>query len=81
MLQLLWVPFVFTLVILVYTAILDFRKREVSNLVWIFAYPIGCTITITYLAFNLLNMQTVLVSFGVSLVLGFILLYTGYYGA
>jgi len=77
---LMWVPFIFTLSVLTFASVLDFRKREVSNWVWLLAYPIGCIMTLAGLAFNLLNVQTVLGSFGVSMILGVVLLYTGFYG-
>ncbi|MDR2700042.1 MAG: prepilin peptidase [Nitrososphaerota archaeon] len=77
---LMWIPFVFTLSVLTYAAILDFRKREVSNGVWCFAYPIGCVMTLTELAFSLLDVQIVLVSLGVALFFGAVLLYTDFYG-
>jgi Flp pilus assembly protein protease CpaA len=76
---LMWVPFIFTLSVLTVASVLDFRKREVSNWVWLFAYPIGCVMTVAELAINLIDVQTVLVSFGVSLFLGAVLLYTGFY--
>jgi hypothetical protein len=60
--------------------VLDLRKREVSNWVWLFTYPIGCAMILTGWALNLLDMQTVLVSFLVSIVLGVVLLYLGFYG-
>jgi Flp pilus assembly protein protease CpaA len=77
---LMWAPFVFALGVLAYASIFDFRKREVSNLLWLFAYPIGCALTLVGLVFNFLNIGAVLVSLGVSLFLGFALLYTGFYG-
>ena len=77
---LMWVPFIFTLSVLTFASVLDFKKRTVPNWVWLFAYPIGCIMTLTELAINLIDVQTILVSFGVSLLLGAILLYTGFYG-
>jgi len=77
---LMWVPFIFTLSVLTFASVLDFKKRTVPNWVWLFAYPIGCIMTLTELAINLIDVQTVLVSFGVSLLLGAVLLYTGFYG-
>jgi len=76
----LWVSFGFVLGVLAYVSVLDLRKREVSNWVWLFTYPIGCAMTLTGWALNLLDMQTVLVSFLTSMVLGVVLLYVGFYG-
>jgi len=76
-----WVPFIFALSVLTYASVHDFRKREVSNWIWLLAHPIGCIITIAGLAFNLLNVQTVLASFGISMILSVVLLYTGFYGS
>ncbi|MDR0461672.1 MAG: prepilin peptidase [Nitrososphaerota archaeon] len=75
-----WIPFGFVLGILAYVSVLDLRKREASNWVWLFAYPIGCAMTLTDWTLNLIDMQTILVSFLVSLVLGAVLLYVGFYG-
>jgi hypothetical protein len=76
----LWVPFGFVLGILAYVSVLDLRKREVSNWVWLFTYPIGCATTLTGWALNLLDIQAVFVSFFASIVLGVVLLYVGFYG-
>ena len=78
--MMMWTPFIFALSILVCASVFDFRAREVSNLVWLFAYPIGCTMTLLGLVFNLLEVGTVLVSLVASLILGFVLLCTGFYG-
>jgi Flp pilus assembly protein protease CpaA len=75
-----WVPFGFVLGVLVYVSVLDLRKRAVSNWVWLFTYPIGCAMTLMGVVFNLLDIETVLVSFFVSMVLGVVLLYVGFYG-
>lgn len=83
MLQLLmmWMPFIFGLSILTYVSVLDFKTRRVSNWVWIFAYPIGCTITLTNIIFNIIDVQTVLISVLCALFLGFALLCSGFYGS
>jgi Flp pilus assembly protein protease CpaA len=78
--MLMWIPFCFALGVLIYAAVIDFRAREVSNWVWLFAYPISCAMTFMGLIFDLFDVSVVLVSFLVSLVLGFVLLYTGFYG-
>jgi len=75
-----WIPFVFTLSVLTYASIFDLKKRAVSNRVWLFAYPIGCIMTLSKLAVSLLDVQTVFVSLGVSMVLGFVLFCSGFYG-
>ncbi|MCL2288745.1 MAG: prepilin peptidase [Candidatus Bathyarchaeota archaeon] len=67
--------------VLAYAAIFDFRCREVSNWVWILAYPIGCVMTLASLAFSLLDVQTVLISFLVSLFFGLVLFCLGFYGS
>jgi len=79
-LLMMWIPFVFTLSVLTYASVFDLKKREVSNRVWLFAYPIGCIMTLTKLAVSLLDVQTVFVSLGVSMVLGFVLFCSGFYG-
>ena len=79
-LLMLWIPFGFVLGILSYVSVLDLRKREVSNWVWLLTYPIGCAMTLTGWALNLLDIQAVLVSFFASIVLGVLLLYVGFYG-
>jgi len=75
-----WVPFVFGLCVLVYVAIADFRCRLVSNWVWVFAYPIGCALTLVGLVFSLVDVGVVLVSFVCSMFLGLVLFYSGFYG-
>jgi Flp pilus assembly protein protease CpaA len=79
-LLLLWIPFGFVLGILTYVSMLDLSKREVSNWVWLFAYPIGCAMTLMGWALNLLVIDAVLVSFLISMVLGIVLLCVGFYG-
>ncbi len=81
MMQLLMlVQYVFALGVLIYASMLDFRKREVSNRVWIFAYPIGCALTLAALVFDSLNIHTIVLSLGFSIAIGFVLLYFGFYG-
>jgi len=75
-----WAPFVFTLSVLTYASMFDLKKREVANWVWLLAYPIGSMMTLAKLVFGLLDVQTVLVSLGVSLFLGFVLLCSNFYG-
>ncbi|MDR0373103.1 MAG: prepilin peptidase [Nitrososphaerota archaeon] len=77
---LMWVPFVFALSVLVYAAVLDFRKREVSNRLWCFAYPIGCAMTLGGLGFGLFDVGAVLVSVLVCVFLGVGLVWSGFYG-
>jgi len=77
---LMWVSFGFVLGVLAYVSVLDLRKRAVSNWVWLFTYPIGCAMTLMGVVFNLLDVETVLVSFFVSMVLGVVLLCVGFYG-
>jgi Flp pilus assembly protein protease CpaA len=76
----LWIPFGFVLGVLAYVSVLDLRKREVSNWVWLFTYPIGCAMTFTGWALNVLDVEAVLVSFLISMVLGVVLLCVGFYG-
>jgi Flp pilus assembly protein protease CpaA len=75
-----WVPFIFVLSVLTYVFVLDFKTRTVSNWVWVFAYPIGCAITLVNIVFNLVDVGVVLVSFGCSMFLGLGLLCLGFYG-
>ena len=79
--MLLWVPFVFCLSVLTYVFVLDFKTRSVSNWIWLFAYPIGCAMTLASIVFNLVGVGVVLVSLGVSLFLGLLLLCSGVYGS
>jgi len=76
-----WVPFIFVLSVLTYVFVFDFKTRTVSNWVWVFAYPIGCAITLVNIVFNLVDVSVVLVSFGCSLFLGLGLLCSGFYGS
>ncbi|MDR0461086.1 MAG: prepilin peptidase [Nitrososphaerota archaeon] len=76
-----WVPFVFALSVLGYVSVLDFKTRRVSNWIWLFAYPIGCAMTLVSVAFNLVELSVVLVSLVVSLFLGLGLCCSGFYGS
>jgi len=78
---LMWLPFVFVLIILGYVSVLDFKTRRVANRVWLFAYPIGCAMTLASIAFNLVEVSVVLVSLVVSLFLGLGLCCSGFYGS
>ena len=78
---LMWMPLVFVLIILGYVSVLDLKTRRVANRVWIFAYPIGCAITLASVAFNLAGASVVLVSLAVSLFLGLGLCCSGFYGS
>ena len=80
MLQLSLLQYAFALGVLAYASICDLKTREVSNWVWILACPAGFALTITAVAYSALNVETVILSVGVSLVLGFVLLYFGFYG-
>jgi Flp pilus assembly protein protease CpaA len=77
---LMWAPFIFVLSVLTYVFVLDFKTRTVSNWVWVFAYPIGCAMTLASIVFNLTEISAVLISFGCSLFLGVGLLCSGFYG-
>jgi len=77
---LLWLPFVFTLSVLTYTCVYDLKERQVSNQVWLFAYPIGCLMTLTAVGFGLLELSVVLVSVFVAALLVFVLFWSGFYG-
>ena len=63
-----------------YASICDLKTREVSNWVWVLAYPTGFALTLVAVATDALNLETVILSAGISLVLGFALLYFGFYG-
>jgi len=82
MLQLLmmWLPFIFALSVLAYACVYDIKKRQVSNRVWLFAYPIGFIISIASVMFGLLDGVIVLVSVLAGVFLGVILFWSGYYG-
>lgn len=80
MLQLSLLQYAFALGVLAYASIFDLKTREVSNWVWVLACPAGFALTIAAVAYSALNVETVILSVGVSLVLGFVLLYFGLYG-
>jgi len=77
---LLWASFAFTLTILAYASILDFRKREVSNWVWIFAYPACCALTFSGWITGVFELEVVLISVGISTMLSLMLFFIGFYG-
>jgi len=64
-----------------YVSVLDFKTRRVANRVWIFAYPVGCAMTLVSVAFNFVGASVVLVSLVVSLFLGSVLFCSGFYGS
>jgi len=81
MLQLLtWIQFIFTLTILTYTSISDWKKREVPNQIWIFTYPIACLITLIGKITELITLHTILTSLLFSTILGLTLFFAGLYG-
>jgi archaeal preflagellin peptidase FlaK len=80
MLLLSLLQYAFALGVLVYASICDLKTREVSNWVWILACPAGFALTMVAVASSALNVETVILSVGVSLGLGFVLLYFGFYG-
>jgi Flp pilus assembly protein protease CpaA len=80
MLQLSLLQYAFALGVLAYASICDLKTREVSNWVWVLAYPTGFALTLVAVATAALNVETVILSVGISLVLGFVLLYFGFYG-
>lgn len=80
MLPLALLQYAFALAVLIYASIFDFKNREVSNWVWVLAYPTGFALTIAAVATEVLTAETVILSVGVSLLLGFVLLYFGFYG-
>ena len=79
-LMMLWLPFVFTLSVLAYACVYDFKERQVSNKVWFLAYPTGIILTLTQVVLGLLYDGVVLVSVLSAVFLGFVLFWSGYYG-
>ncbi|MDR1992996.1 MAG: prepilin peptidase [Nitrososphaerota archaeon] len=75
-----WGSFVFGLGVLIYAAMFDFKHRQVSNRVWLFAYPIGGGLSFLGVGWGLLGVEAVLVSLGCALGLGVILFFLGFYG-
>ncbi|MDR1993178.1 MAG: hypothetical protein LBQ98_06775, partial [Nitrososphaerota archaeon] len=61
-------------------SIFDFRAREVSNWVWLFAYPTGGVMALTGLVFSLFDVGVVFVSFFTTVFLGLVLFCSGFYG-
>jgi preflagellin peptidase FlaK len=80
MLQLMLFQFGFALAVLVLASILDLRSREISNWLWVVAYPVGCILAIVGVATGSFPMETVILSLGFSLVIGWVLFYFGFYG-
>ena len=78
---LMWLPFVFVLGVLGYVSVLDFKTRRVANRVWLFAYPMGCAMTLASVAFNFVGASAVLVSLAASLFLELVLFCSGFYGS
>ena len=78
--QLALLQYAFALAVLVYASISDFKSREVSNWVWVTAYPAGLAITIVAFASGTLSLETAIFSVCISSALGFVLLYFGFYG-
>ena len=79
-LLLLWLPFVFTLSVLAYACVYDFKERQVSNKIWLLAYPAGIMITLTQVMLGLIDGSVVLVSVLSCVGLGVVLFWSGYYG-
>ena len=77
---LLWLPFVFTLSVLAYACVYDLKERQVSNKVWLLAYPTGIILTITQIVLGLIDGSIVLISVLTAMFLGFVLFRSGYYG-
>jgi len=77
---LLWLPFVFTLSVLAYACVYDIKERQVSNKVWLLAYPTGIILTITQIILGLIDGTIVLISVLTAMFLGFVLFRSGYYG-
>jgi hypothetical protein len=77
---LLWLPFIFALSVLAYACVYDIKERQVSNKVWLLAYPTGIILTITQIVFGLIDGSIVLVSVLTAVFLGFVLFRSGYYG-
>jgi len=75
-----FVQFVFALVVLCVGSVCDVKCREVSNRVWVFAYPVGCVLSGVGLVLGLVGVWEFVFSFGCSLVLGFGLFYFGFFG-
>lgn len=78
--QLALLQYVFALAVLAYASISDFKSREVSNWVWATAYPMALAMTIAAFALGTLSLETVILSVGTALALGFVLFYFGFYG-
>jgi len=76
-----WGSFIFGLCVLGFVSVLDFKTRRVSNWVWVFAYPIGCAMTLAGIALDLVGASVVLVSLGGTLFLGLVLVCSGFYGS
>jgi len=76
----LWLPFAFTLSVLAYACVYDLKERQISNKVLLLAYPTGIILTITQIAFGLIDGTIVLISVLTAVFLGFVLFRSGYYG-
>jgi hypothetical protein len=58
----------------------DVKERQVSNKVWLLAYPTGIIITLTQVTLGLIDGTVVLVSVLIGVFLGVSLFWSGYYG-
>ena len=77
---LLWLPFIFALSVLAYACVYDLKERQVSNSVWLLAYPTGTILTLTQIMLGLIDSTAVLISVLTAMFLGFVLFRSGYYG-
>ena len=80
MVQLMLFQFGFALAVLILASILDFRSREISNWLWVVAYPVVCVLSIVGVVTGSFSMETVILSLGFSSAIGCVLFYFGFYG-
>jgi len=72
--------FGFAFAVLFFASILDLRSREISNWLWVVAYPVGCALAIVGVVTGSFTVETVILSLGFSLAIGCVLFYFGFYG-
>ncbi|MGD6805802.1 MAG: prepilin peptidase [Candidatus Bathyarchaeia archaeon] len=72
--------YTFALAVLIYASVLDFKSREVSNRIWLLAFPASFAFSIVALAVGILNLELMVLSVCFSLGLGLTLFCFGFYG-
>jgi len=75
-----WVSYVFALTVLTYASICDLKTREVSNRLWVAAWPAGFALSVLNIVFGDLTVSALAISAGISVILGVPTAYFGLFG-